>query len=158
MKRQSGSHRLWCSPTGFRLPIQPGKDGKAKAYRVEQFLKQVADESESEKRPAFRRLQRQLKNRHFNSGKTEVAMTIQVDLSPQLEDMVTRKIASGLYASADEVVREALRIMEAQDHSRAAKLEQLRRDISDGLESGELEPWNPEDIKQAGRARRTQGV
>ena len=48
MKRQSGSHRLWCSPAGFRIPVQPGRDGKAKAYQVEQFLRQWADESESE--------------------------------------------------------------------------------------------------------------
>jgi predicted RNA binding protein YcfA (HicA-like mRNA interferase family) len=38
-KRQSGSHRLWASPTGFRLPIQ-NLGGKAKAYQVRQFLKQ----------------------------------------------------------------------------------------------------------------------
>ncbi len=29
-KRQSSSHRLWASPTGFRLPIQ-NLGGKAKA-------------------------------------------------------------------------------------------------------------------------------
>jgi predicted RNA binding protein YcfA (HicA-like mRNA interferase family) len=44
-KRQKGSHRLWCSPTGYRLPVQP-KGNKAKAYQVRQFLKQLDQESE----------------------------------------------------------------------------------------------------------------
>jgi predicted RNA binding protein YcfA (HicA-like mRNA interferase family) len=36
--RQKGSHRLWYSPTGQSLPIQPRKDGKAKIYQVQQFI------------------------------------------------------------------------------------------------------------------------
>ena len=81
-------------------------------------------------------------------------MTMNVNLSPQLEDMVRQKVASGLYTSASEVVREALRMMEAQDQLRAAKLEQLRQDIREGLESGEPTPWDAEEIKQEGRQRR----
>ena len=81
-------------------------------------------------------------------------MTMNVNLSPQLEDMVRQKVASGLYTSASAVVREALRMMEAQDQLRAAKLEQLRQDIREGLESGEPTPWDAEEIKQEGRQRR----
>ena len=81
-------------------------------------------------------------------------MTMNVNLSPQLEDMVRQKVDSGLYTSASEVVREALRMMEAQDQLRAAKLEQLRQDIREGLESGESTPWDAEEIKQEGRQRR----
>jgi len=77
-----------------------------------------------------------------------------VNLSPQLEDMVRQKVASGLYTSASEVVREALRMMEAQDQLRAAKLEQLRQDIREGLDSGEPTPWDAEEIKREGRQRR----
>ena len=81
-------------------------------------------------------------------------MTMNVNLSPQLEDMVRQKIASGLYTSASEVVREALRMMEAQDQLSAAKLEQLRQDIREGLESGEPTLWDADEIKQEGRQRR----
>ena len=81
-------------------------------------------------------------------------MTMNVNLSPQLEEMVRQKVASGLYTSASEVVREALRLMEEQDCIRAAKLEQLRQDIRDGLNSGDPTPWNPEEIKQEGRKRK----
>ena len=41
-------------------------------------------------------------------------MTMNVNLSPQLEAMVKAKVASGLYTSASEVVREALRLMESK--------------------------------------------
>ena len=81
-------------------------------------------------------------------------MTMNVNLSPQLDDMVRQKVASGLYTSASEVVREALRMMEAQDQLHAAKLEQLRQDIREGLESGESTPWDADEIKQEGRQRR----
>ena len=81
-------------------------------------------------------------------------MTMNVNLSPQLEDMVRQKVASGLYTSASEVVREALRMMEAQDQLRAAKLEQLRQDIREGLESGEATPWDAKEIKREARQRR----
>ena len=74
-----------------------------------------------------------------------------VNLSPQLDEMVRQKVASGLYTSASEVVREALRLMEQQDCIRSAKLEQLRHDIRDGVNSGESTHWDPEEIKQEGR-------
>ena len=81
-----------------------------------------------------------------------------VNLTPKLEDMVKKKVASGLYNSASEVVREALRLMEEQDRVLAVKLEQLRQDIRDGLNSGEPTPWNPKEIKRAGRKRRADRV
>ena len=82
-------------------------------------------------------------------------MTINVNLGPQLEDMVRQKVASGLYTSASEVVREALRLMESQDPPSAAKLEQLQQDIREGLNSGEPIPWEAEAIKRKGRQRRS---
>lgn len=80
-------------------------------------------------------------------------MGMNVNLTPQLEEMVRRKVASGLYTSASEVVREALRLMDEQDQVRAARLEQLRSDVRAGLDSGEAQPWDPEQVKQQGRAR-----
>ena len=81
-----------------------------------------------------------------------------VNLTPQLEEMVKKKVASGLYNSASEVVREALRLMEEQDRVRAAKLEQLRQDIRDGFNSGESTLWDAEEIKSEGRIRRARRV
>jgi antitoxin ParD1/3/4 len=78
-------------------------------------------------------------------------MGMNVNLTPYLEDMVRQKINSGLYTSASEVVREALRLMDEQDSLRAAKLEQLRQDIRAGLDSGSTVPWNPDQVKQEAR-------
>lgn len=82
-------------------------------------------------------------------------MTMNVNLTPQLESLVKQKVASGLYNSASEVVREALRLMEEQDCMRAVKLERLRQDIRDGINSGESTPWDADEIMREGRARRS---
>lgn len=84
-------------------------------------------------------------------------MGMNVNLTPQLEELVRSKVASGLYTSASEVVREALRLMDEQDRLRAAKLEQLRDDIHQGLNSGPSKAWNAEDIKRRPRSTGSQG-
>jgi antitoxin ParD1/3/4 len=78
-----------------------------------------------------------------------------VNLTPQLEELVRAKVHSGLYSSASEVVREALRLMDEQDRLRQVKLEELRREIRRGLHSGTSEPWDAETTKHQARARRT---
>lgn len=89
-------------------------------------------------------------------------MTMNINLTPQLEQLVREKVSSGRYTSASEVVREALRLMEEQDRLRAVKLDQLRRDIREGLESGPPTSWNVDDMKRDGRkqlaARRALGT
>ncbi len=80
-------------------------------------------------------------------------MTLNINLTPQLENMVRQKVAGGLYNSASEVVREALRLMEAQDRLRAVRLAQLRQDIQEGLDSGSAGELDIETIKKRGRAR-----
>jgi antitoxin ParD1/3/4 len=80
-------------------------------------------------------------------------MTININLTPQLEAMVRDKVASGRYGSASEVVREALRLMQEQDQLRAIKLEQLRTDIRAGMESGSAGELDVGAIKRKGRER-----
>jgi antitoxin ParD1/3/4 len=80
-------------------------------------------------------------------------MGMNVNLTPELEELVRQKVASGRYSSASEVVREALRLMEEKDKLLHAKLDQLREDIREGRESGPTVPWDPEEIKRLGRAR-----
>jgi antitoxin ParD1/3/4 len=63
-------------------------------------------------------------------------MQININLTPQLDEMVREKVASGLYNSASEVVREALRLMEAEDQLKKVKLAELKTAIKEGLESG----------------------
>jgi antitoxin ParD1/3/4 len=45
-----------------------------------------------------------------------------VSLTPELEELIRRKVESGMYGSASEVVREALRLLEERDQDRLARL------------------------------------
>jgi antitoxin ParD1/3/4 len=45
--------------------------------------------------------------------------------------------------------------MEAEDQLRAARLEQLRHDIQEGLQSGPARPWSVSLMKREGRKRLT---
>ncbi len=80
-----------------------------------------------------------------------------VSLTPQLEVFVKQKVNKGLYRSASEVVREALRLLEERDALQAVKLEALRSDILQGvasLDNGEGKPLDIEAIKIKARAIR----
>ncbi|MCI5065262.1 type II toxin-antitoxin system ParD family antitoxin [bacterium] len=64
-----------------------------------------------------------------------------VNLTPELEALVQNKVASGLYNSQSEVVREALRLLAEQDQLRQAHLGKLRSALAKGLyeaDGGEL--------------------
>ena len=76
-----------------------------------------------------------------------------VSLTPQLEELVRRKVESGLYNSASEVVREALRLLGERDRLREMRLEELRREIQRGLDSGPATPVDFAEIKETGRKR-----
>ena len=60
-----------------------------------------------------------------------------VSLTPELEQIIHTKVESGLYLSASEVVREALRLLEERDRMNAMKLEKLREDIQVGIDQAE---------------------
>ena len=47
-----------------------------------------------------------------------------VSLTPQLEQMIRDKVESGLYSSASEVVREALRVL--NEHEQRLKIKAMR--------------------------------
>ncbi len=58
-----------------------------------------------------------------------------VSLPPELEQLVHQKVRSGRYASASEVVREALTQMEDRDQARALHGEDILDKIAAGMES-----------------------
>ena len=83
-----------------------------------------------------------------------------VSLTPRLEKLVNGKVASGLYHSASEVVREGLRLLTQQDEIRQQRLNELRREIAHGLEDAkraELKPLDMLAIKTEVRKRAASG-
>lgn len=61
-----------------------------------------------------------------------------VSLTPELEELVKEKVASGLYSNASAVIREALRLMHQQDAVYKLKLERLRELLIEGEQSGDF--------------------
>jgi antitoxin ParD1/3/4 len=82
-------------------------------------------------------------------------MPMNISLTPHLEEMIRAKIASGSYNSASEVVREALRLLEEEDQLRSLKMQRLRKDIQEGLESGPSRVFDPKEIKRAARGEKS---
>lgn len=76
-----------------------------------------------------------------------------ISLTPQLEEMVKKKVESGRYGSASEVMRAALRLLEERDLLQAMRIEELQAEIKKGLASGEPTPLNMQEIKERGRKR-----
>jgi antitoxin ParD1/3/4 len=60
-----------------------------------------------------------------------------VSLTEELESFVQRRVASGLYSTASEVIREALRLLADQDKLREMRLDELRKEIAKGMASAE---------------------
>jgi antitoxin ParD1/3/4 len=82
-----------------------------------------------------------------------------VSLTPALEKLVQKRVASGRYGSASEVVREALRLLEQRDRLEQARLRDLRAALDLGisqLDRGEgmaLDDKTVKRIKARGRRR-----
>lgn len=73
-----------------------------------------------------------------------------VNLTPQLEAMVRRKVEGGQYNNASEVVREALRLMQQRDEERDG-LGRLRAAIAAAQEQfdrGEGREYTPELLER----------
>jgi antitoxin ParD1/3/4 len=78
-----------------------------------------------------------------------------VSLTPELEMLVTRKVQSGLYQSASEVVREGLRLLEEQDCLRELHLDEVRKKIQAGLDQLDRGEGIPGDLVYADMKKRS---
>jgi antitoxin ParD1/3/4 len=57
-----------------------------------------------------------------------------ISLTPELEQLVNEKVKSGRYASASEVIREGLRLLEERDEVKQHRLGEIRQKIDRGLD------------------------
>jgi antitoxin ParD1/3/4 len=74
-----------------------------------------------------------------------------VSLTPELAKFVNDKLKSGLFQTASEVIREALRLLEERDRLYQARLEDLRREVRRGLDQldrGEGRPFDAHALKR----------
>lgn len=83
-----------------------------------------------------------------------------VSLTPELEQLIHKKVETGLYLSASEVVREALRLLEERDKLQAMKFEEVRREIQIGIDQADRGRVAPLDVQESlakVRSRRRNG-
>jgi antitoxin ParD1/3/4 len=82
-----------------------------------------------------------------------------IHLTPDLEAVIRQKVKIGLYSSADEALREAVRLLDERDR----RLEWLRAELAVGEEQekrGELVGLTPQrfaEIKRRARENARQG-
>jgi antitoxin ParD1/3/4 len=78
-------------------------------------------------------------------------MSMQVNLSPEMEGFVQSKVEAGSYGNATEVIRDALRRMQAED-TRVAGWKAAVKVGDDQLDAGDSIPYTPatlNDITQS---------
>ena len=86
-----------------------------------------------------------------------------VSLTPELEQYVSKKVESGLYQTASEVIREGLRLLRDKEELHQRKLEELRHEIQIGIDQAdhkvELSPLDAQGtVKRLRAARAKKGT
>jgi antitoxin ParD1/3/4 len=66
--------------------------------------------------------------------------TRNVNLTAELDDFISDRVGTGLYANASEVMRAALRLLEREEREQEEKMRALRAAIKKGMASGVAEP------------------
>ena len=83
-----------------------------------------------------------------------------VSLTSEMEKWVHGKVGSGLYTSASEVVREAIRALHEKETRDRTKLASLRDAVQSGIlsaDQGQIADWDEQvtkEVKEMGRRRR----
>ena len=73
--------------------------------------------------------------------------SLNVSLTPELEKFVQERVKSGRYQTASEVVREALRLLEAQEQTYEEALARVRAKLKRGMEQAERgELHDPDEV------------
>ena len=80
-----------------------------------------------------------------------------ISLTPELESFVQKKVESGMYQTASEVIREGLRLLKDREDLHHQKVEDLRREIAIGLQQadeGKVGPLNAKETLAKVREKR----
>jgi antitoxin ParD1/3/4 len=85
-----------------------------------------------------------------------MTMATSYSIGKHFEEFIASLIESGRYSTASEIIRDGLRMIEEREQRREAKLEWLRAEIQEGLDSPSEEVDIKElieDVKTRGRQR-----
>lgn len=75
-------------------------------------------------------------------------------LPPDLKAVIRAKVESGEYTSEEDVLRAALDALDSRNLEYQRKLEALRRDIQEGIDSGDGGIFDVDSMIERGRKRR----
>ena len=81
---------------------------------------------------------------------------VTLSIPPDMAMMIEREIAGGHYASAGDVVQEALAEWSVKKQGERARLDRLRQDIELGIadvEAGRVHDFSVGDVMERGRLR-----
>jgi antitoxin ParD1/3/4 len=90
-----------------------------------------------------------------------IRSSLDISLTPELEQFVESRVASGRYQTPSEVVREGLRLLAEQEQARESAVQDLRAKIRRGIEQadrGEFLDGDAvfEEIRQMSAQRRAE--
>jgi len=80
-------------------------------------------------------------------------MASSYSIGKHFEALIDDLVESGRYATASEVMREGLRLVEEREERRKAKLDALRAEIRKGFDSGPAEKADIDEMIEAVKAR-----
>ena len=83
-----------------------------------------------------------------------------ISITPELEELIDKKVKTGMYNSASEVVREGLRLLKEQDELKELRLKELKKEIQKGYDSAanrNVAEWDLKQFKDKVRARGSNG-
>ena len=86
-------------------------------------------------------------------------MTMHINLSPEMETFIKGQVAGGFYGNATEVVRDAIRRMQAEE-ARVAAWKSAIKKGDDELDRGESVPYSAaalDDITKSAKAAMKSG-
>jgi antitoxin ParD1/3/4 len=89
-----------------------------------------------------------------------IRASMNVSLTPELEQFVQSRVASGRYQTASEVIREGLRLLEEREESRETALRELRGKLRRAIEQADRGEFLDgetvfEEIRKLGASKRT---
>jgi antitoxin ParD1/3/4 len=80
-------------------------------------------------------------------------MATSYTVGKHFEELIENLVGSGRYATASEVMREGLRLVEEREERRRIKLEALRAAIQEGIDSGPAEEFDAEELIESVKRR-----